>query len=135
MADLTTILNAIEQMNKSHDACICALKEEMSIIQRASAVHLSAEMEVVNNEIRGLQKRMDKQNGNVAALQAESLKREEAVRDFRKLERDISAVKRTLRQKWMLFLLGGILFVVSVILVYDMGAFPKLFNWLINKAF
>ena len=131
MADLTTILNAIEQMNKSHDACICALKEEMSIIQRASAVHLSAEMEVVNNEIRGLQKRMDKQNGNVAALQAESLSRAEAVKDFRKLEANIKKV----RAKWMLLILGGILFVVIVTAIYDLGGFPKLFEWLINKVF
>jgi hypothetical protein len=82
-----------------------------------------------------IEKHVKETNGRVNCLEIESLKREEAVRDFRKLERDISAVKRTLRQKWMLFLLGGILFVVSVILVYDMGAFPKLFNWLINKAF
>lgn len=131
MADLTTILNAIEQMNKSHDACICALKEEMSIIQRASAVHLSAEMEVVNNEIRGLQKRMDKQNGNVAALQAESLSRAEAVKDFRKLEANIKKV----RAKWMLLILGGILFIVIVTAIYDLGGFPKMFEWLINKVF
>ena len=70
-------------------------------------------------------------NGRVNCLEAESLKRAEAVRDFRKLEADLKRI----RAKWMLLLLGGILFVVSVIFVYDMGMFPKLFEWLINKVF
>lgn len=131
MPDLTTILNAITEMNKSHDKCISALKEEMAIIQRASRVHLSSEMEVVNKEIRGLQQRMDKQNGNVAALQAESIKRQEVVNDFRTLERNIKKV----RARWMLLLLGGILFVVIVTAIYDLGGFPKMFAWLIDKIF
>jgi len=135
MTESELILGAIESMRKSHDQCICTLREEMSIIQRASTVHLSSEMEVVNNEIRGLQKRMDKQNGNVASLQAESMKRAEVVKDFRELEKDISAVKRTIRTKWMLFLLGGIFFVVIITAIYDLGGFPKLFEWLINKVF
>lgn len=131
MNDAQLILSAIESMNKSHNVCICSLREEMAIIQRASTAQVSAEMEVVNMRITGLTTKVDTQNGSVAALKAESLKREEAVKDFRTLEKNIKKI----RARWMLLLLGGILFVVAVILIYDLGGFPKMFEWLVNKIF
>lgn len=135
MPELQIILTAIQDMKDSHNKCMESVREEMRAGLKGSAIQIKAEMEVVNSHLISLDQRVAKQNGDVAALKAESLKREEAVRDFRELEKDISAVKRTLRTKWMLFLLGGVLFVVSVIFIYEMGAFPKLFNWLINKVF
>lgn len=131
MTDSQLILSAIESMNKSHDKCICALREEMAIIQRASTAQVSAEMEVVNMRITSLDGKVSIQNGAVASLKTESLNREQAVKDFRKLEGTIKKV----RAKWLLLLLGGILFVVIVTLIYDLGGFPKMFEWLINKIF
>lgn len=133
MPDLQVILNAVQEMNDSHNECIRALKEEMAIIQRGSRIHLSAEMEVVNRRITELDKKVSIQNGNVAALQAESLKRQEALDDFRKLERNLSDLKKKLKERWLLLLLSGVFFVVIVILIYDIGGFPKMFEWLIGK--
>jgi prefoldin subunit 5 len=140
MADLQVILNAIEDMNKSHHMCIDALKEEIAIIQRGSKIHLSAEMEVVNRRISELDTKVDSldtkvstQNGNVAALKAESIKRQEVINDFRTLEKNLNGLKKRLKERWLLLLLGGIFFVVIVILIYDIGGFPKMFEWLINK--
>lgn len=140
MADLQVILDAVKEMNDSHNQCICALKEEMAIIQRGSRIHLSAEMEVVNRRISELDTKVDDldikvstQNGNVAALKAESIKRQEVINDFRILEKNLNGLKKRLKERWLLLLLGGIFFVVIVILIYDIGGFPKMFEWLIGK--
>lgn len=120
MDETALILAAIESMSKSHDECICALKEEMSIIQRASTVHLSSEMEVVNREIRGLQKRMDIQNGNVATLQAESLKRQQAVYDFRTLEKNHKKRDEWLKKNLFWLIPAFVLFVAIVVIAVDL---------------
>lgn len=133
MPDLQVILNAIEAMHSSHNECMESLRNEMEGTQKAAAIHLSVEMELVNAKIKELSKHVAKQNGNVAALQAESLKRQEAVNDFRILEKNLSDLKKKLKERWLLLLLSGIFFVVIVILIYDIGGFPKMFEWLIGK--
>lgn len=127
--DFEPIINAINTVKSSNDTAHELLREFILVGNAAIQKNIEASAWVTNNDIKALTARLDKANGNVARLQEESLKREEVVRDFRKLEADLKRI----RAKWMLLLLGGILFVVSVIFVYDMGMFPKLFEWLIGK--
>lgn len=129
--DFEPIINAINTVKSSNDTAHELLREFILVGNAAIQKNIEASAWVTNNDIKALTARLDKANGNVAKLQEESLKREEVVRDFRKLEADLKRI----RAKWMLLLLGGILFVVSVIFVYDMGMFPKMFSWLINKVF
>lgn len=127
--DFEPIINAINTVKSSNDTAHELLREFILVGNAAIQKNIEASAWVTNNDIKALTARLDKANGNVAKLQEESLKRAEAVRDFRKLEADLKRI----RAKWMLLLLGGILFVVSVIFIYDMGMFPKLFEWLIGK--
>lgn len=127
--DFEPIINAINTVKSSNDTAHELLREFILVGNAAIQKNIEASAWVTNNDIKALTARLDKANGNVAKLQEESLKREEAVRDFRKLEADLKRI----RAKWMLLLLGGILFVVSVIFIYDIGGFPKMFEWLIGK--
>lgn len=129
--DFEPIINAINTVKDSNDTAHELLREFILVGNAAIQKNIEASAWVTNNDIKALTARLDKANGNVAKLQEESLKHEEVVRDFRKLEADLKRI----RARWMLLLLGGILFIVSVIFVYDMGMFPKLFEWLINKVF
>lgn len=70
-----------------------------------------------------------KTNGRVTDLECESQKRAEAVKDFRSLENKLKLISK----KWLLFLLGGILFVVSVTFLYDIGAITEIIQRLISK--
>jgi hypothetical protein len=69
-------------------------------------------------------------NGRVTELECESLKRKEAVADFRRLEARI----RNLGKRWIFFLLGGILFVVVVTFLYDIGAITSVLKSLFSKV-
>jgi hypothetical protein len=125
------ILTAIETVRTTNAECHDNINKSIEAGLKGIQLNLEANALVTNNNILGLTKRMDISNGNVAKLQEESQKRQSAVDDFRKLEGKIKEYKK----KWMYFLLGGIVFVIGVNIMYDLGAIPKLVEWLINKVF
>jgi len=115
MADLTTILGAIEEMNKAHESCVNSLKEEMKTGLRASAIQIEAEMEVVNNRLKELSDHVATQNSSVFKLKEESEKRKVAVDDFRKLEGQLKWFKK----RWIAILVGFIIFVAIIAVIVD----------------
>jgi len=110
MPDYSAIIAAIAEMNDAHKACVGALKEEIRIGLRSSAVQVEAEMEVVNSRIQGLSDHVAEQNSNVFKLKEESEKRKVAVEDFRKLESKVKWIKK----KWIALLA---LFIISVAVI------------------
>ena len=116
MSELDAILNAIETIRtancESHDDIRELIHEGLKGVQ----LTITANADITNERIAGLTHRMDVNNGNVAQLQAESLKRADAVKDFRVLEANIEKHKR----RWVYFVAGGIILILAVIVVYDM---------------
>lgn len=129
--EVSTILSAVDTIKQSNETAHGLLKEFITVGNSAIQKNIEATAWVTNNDIKALTARLDKANGNVARLQAESEERKKVVEDFRKLERKIKAV----RNRWVLILLGFILAVLCVNIIYDLGGFPKMFEWLINKVF
>jgi len=110
MSEFSVILGAIAEMNKAHQECVGALKEEMRIGLRSSAVQIEAEMEIVNSRIQELSEHVAEQNSNVFKLKQESENRKVAVEDFRKLESRVKWVKK----RWVAILA---LFIISVAVI------------------
>lgn len=129
--EVNTILNAVDTIKESNEKAHGLLKEFIVIGNSAIQKNIEASAWVTNNDIKALTARVDKANGNVAKLQKESDDRKVVIEDFRKLERKIKAV----RNRWVLILLCFVLAVLIVNVIYDMGGFPKMFEWLINKVF
>jgi hypothetical protein len=77
---------------------------------------MSANAELTNEIIKELSDRQAKQNSNVAKLQKESNDRAKVVADFRRLENKLLDYKK----KWMYVVGGAVLFVLVIVVVYDM---------------
>jgi len=77
---------------------------------------MDSNQEVTNMRLDGMTKRMDVANGNVASLQKSSDERAQAVKDFRKVEEDLKNFKK----KWLYFIAAGIVFVLLIVVVYDL---------------
>ena len=129
--EVNIILDAVETVKQSNDQAHELLKEFILVGNGAIQKNIEASSWVTNCDIKALTARVDRANGNVAKLQAESDARKVVIDDFRKLEKEI----KTIRNRWMIILLGFILAVLIVNIVYDLGGFPKMFEWLINKVF
>jgi len=129
--EVNTILNAVDTIKTDNEEAHRLLREFICYGNAAIQRNIEASAWVTNRDIKDLVARMDKNNGNVAKLQVESDLRKKAYDDFCGFQRNMKKI----RSKWMLILLGAILFVVVVIFFYDMGMFPKIFEWLINKVF
>jgi len=114
MSEFSVILGAIAEMNKAHQECVGALKEEMRIGLRSSAVQIEAEMEIVNSRIQGLSEYVAEQNSNVFKLKQESENRKVVVEDFRKLEKRVQGREIWVKKRWVAILA---LFIISVAVI------------------
>ncbi len=83
-----------------------------------AGIHLemAANAEVTSDAIKVLSENQAKQNDNVAKLQEKSDERALAVADFRRLEANLRGYKK----KWMYVVGGAVLFVLVIVVVYDM---------------
>jgi hypothetical protein len=114
MSEFSVILGAIAEMNQAHKDCVSALKEEMRIGLRSSAVQIEAEMEIVNSRIQGLSDHVAEQNSNVFKLKQESENRKVVVEDFRKLEKRVQGREIWVKKRWVAILA---LFIISVAVI------------------
>jgi len=114
MSEFSVILGAIAEMNQAHKDCVSALKEEMRIGLRSSAVQIEAEMEIVNSRIQGLSDYVAEQNSNVFKLKQESENRKVVVEDFRKLEKRVQGREIWVKKRWVAILA---LFIISVAVI------------------
>lgn len=101
-----------ETNNKAHED----LREFIRGGIKGIHLEMAANAELTNEIIKELSDRQAKQNGNVAKLQKESNDRAEVVADFRRLEQKLLDYKK----KWMYVVGGAALFVLVIVVVYDM---------------
>jgi cytochrome c biogenesis protein ResB len=116
MSEYDAILNAIETIRTANCESHDNLKELIHEGLKGVQLTITTNADITNERIMGLTKRMDISNGNVAKLQDESLKRADAVKDFRTLEANIERHKR----RWVYFLAGAVILIIAVVVVYDM---------------
>ena len=85
----------------------------------ANAEVAAIEAKSISVEVSAIVKRLDRMNGNVARLQEESNKRQQAVDDFRRLEANCK-YKHDWPKKNLLYLIaGGIVAILVVVVLYD----------------
>lgn len=101
-----------ETNNKAHED----LREFIRGGIKGIHLEMAANAELTNEIIKELSDRQAKQNSNVAKLQKESNDRAEVVADFRRLEQKLLDYKK----KWMYVVGGAVLFVLVIVVVYDM---------------
>ena len=101
-----------ETNNKAHED----LREFIRGGIKGIHLEMAANAELTNEIIKELSDRQAKQNSNVAKLQKESNDRAEVVADFRRLEKKLFDYKK----KWMYVVGGAVLFVLVIVVVYDM---------------
>ena len=101
-----------ETNNKAHED----LREFIRGGIKGIHLEMAANAELTNEIIKELSDRQAKQNSNVAKLQKESNDRAEVVADFRRLEQKLLDYKK----KWMYVAGGAVLFVLVIVVVYDM---------------
>lgn len=85
----------------------------------ANAEVATMEARAIREEVSAVVRRLDKMNGSVARLQEESNKREEAVRDFRRLENDYKCRKEWPKKNWVYLAIGGFVVILAVMVLYD----------------
>jgi hypothetical protein len=109
------ILHALNTIKEANSAAHEDLRE--FIRGGISGIHaeMAANAEVTNNNIKTLTDRQEKQNSNVAKLQDVSIERAQVVADFRRLEAQLRCYKK----KWLYFLVGGVAFVLVIVIMYD----------------
>ena len=101
-----------ETNNKAHED----LREFIRGGIKGIHLEMATNAELANEIIKELSDRQAKQNGNVAKLQKESNDRAEVVADFRRMEQKLLDYKK----KWMYVVGGAVLFVLVIVVVYDM---------------
>ena len=119
MSEFSVILGAIAEMNQAHKDCVSALKEEMRIGLRSSAVQIEAEMEIVNSRIQELSEHVAEQNSNVFKLKQESENRKVVVEDFRKLEKRVQGREIWVKKRWVAILALFIISVAAIVVVVE----------------
>lgn len=110
------ILNALNTIKDANNQAHEDLREFIRGGIKGIHLEMAANAEITNKAIEALSEKQAKQNGNVAKLQKESNDRAEVVADFRRLEQKLLDYKK----KWMYVVGGAVLFVLVIVVVYDM---------------
>jgi len=110
------ILYALQTIQETNNKAHEDLREFIRGGIKGIHLEMAANAELTNEIIKELSDRQAKQNGNVAKLQKESNDRAEVVADFRRLEQKLLDYKK----KWMYVVGGAVLFVLVIVVVYDM---------------
>lgn len=104
-----------EDLKESLKAGIHGLQQTVD----ANAEVATMEARAIREEVSAVVRRLDKMNGSVARLQEESNKREEAVRDFRRLEGEYRCRKEWPKKNWVYLAIGGFVVILAVMVLYD----------------
>jgi hypothetical protein len=110
------ILDALKSYREANIASHNDIRELIHEGLKGLQLTMDANAEITNNRLEGVVKRMDVNNGNVAALQKSSNERAQAVADFRAIEADLKNFKK----KWLYFVGAGIVFILIVVVAYDL---------------
>jgi Flp pilus assembly protein TadB len=114
--ECSVILDALRGYRDANDKSHEDIRELIHEGLRGIRLTMDANAETTNERLGTMVKRMDTNNGNVAALQKSSNERAEAVRDFRRLEAELSGFKR----KWLYLIGGAVALVLAVVVIYDL---------------
>lgn len=104
-----------DDLKSSFEAGIRGLQQTVGANAEVAAI----ESKAVREEVAAIVKRLDKMNGNVARLQEESNRREETVKDFRRLEADCRNRKEWPKKNWVFLAIGGFVVILAVMVLYD----------------
>ena len=123
-----TIMAAIQLVQQAN---LQSHKDVIELIEKGLQgvnARIDANSFVSSRDIQALTARLDKMNGNVMALQKESNKRDEVIRDFRDTKKKLCTIKKY----WWLWVILGFLFVLLVLNVVELGSQENMFKWLID---
>jgi len=110
------ILYALKTIQETNNRAHEDLREFIRGGIKGIHLEMAANAELTNEIIKELSDRQAKQNSNVAKLQKEGNDRAEVVVDFRRMEQKLLDYKK----KWMYVVGGAVLFVLVIVVVYDM---------------
>ena len=100
--------------------------------EKFKGIHASmdAQFNMVNDDLTEIKSHLEKQNGSIACLQKESNERKLVVEEFHTFKKKFTVM----RKNWIWYILGGILFVVTITFLYDIGAITELIEKIIDRA-
>ena len=102
--------------------------KEVDIQLQVQTQLINAQFINVNDKLDNIETHVLATNGRVGELECESLKRQKAVDDFRKLETEISSVKKEIKKKWFWYLIGIIIFISIIASVGEFFGIRELFR-------
>ena len=154
------IISAIELVQNAN---IQSHKDVIEIIEKGLQgvnARIDANCFVSSRDIQGLTTRLDRMNGNVAALQKENNEKTRVVEDYYETKKelrdiiielknknevqaeDIKVLKTTkedlhkriknIKKYWWLWILLGVLTVLIIINIYHLGLDKNFFKWMID---
>ena len=112
----------VQILKQGHDDLKESFKAGIHGLQQtvdANAEVATIESRAIRDDVAAIVKRLDKMNGNVARLQEESNKREEAIKDFRKLETNCQYRHNWPKKNWVFLAVGGFVVILAVMVLYD----------------
>lgn len=107
------------------DKCFELVEEK----QRLRQTGINAQFRDVNHVLGEIKDHLARQNGSIAKLQEESNNRQLAVDEFH----DFKSKFVWMKNKWYFLLLGLLLVILTVNVLYDLGAIDKIIEKLVNK--
>lgn len=113
--ECNAILSALAIMRESNEKSHEDLRELIHESIRGVHLDIDANAKVTNSELQQQNKHFATLNGNVARLQAVSNERAVVIDDFRRLERELGAIKK----KWLYILAGLVGLILVVLMIYD----------------
>jgi hypothetical protein len=97
------------------------LKEIIHENIRSVRAETQANMDIINAGLQGVNKRLDKVNGNIDELWTESNRRARIVDEFRyHVEHGVHKPWQWLGKYWWVVSIGLIIMIVGVVIVYDL---------------
>lgn len=107
------------------DKCFESVEESQKLRQ----IGINAQFRDVSHVLGEIKDHLARQNGSIAKLQEESLKRQLVVDEFHNFKDKFVWMKN----KWYLLLLGLLLVILTINVLYDFGAIDKIVEKLVNK--
>lgn len=103
--------------------------KEVDIQLQVQTKLINAQFTNVNDKLDSIEKHVVQTNGRVWELECESRKRQVAVDDFRRLEKVIGSMKK----KWLLIILGAVLFVIIIASLAEVIGIKRIFELWFSK--
>jgi hypothetical protein len=128
--EIEVVLSAIQTLHDSNTESHNAIKETMAGGMKGIQIKMDADNLVISKSIIDLTKEIREHNGRLATVEDLCERGKIKVQGYDELVKVLNRFKK----RWVVILLGAILFVIIVNFLYDIGAITQILQKLFMKV-